>query len=484
MREGWRRRLGDRVVRRPRQREVAPVRLKVHHRRRIPIPPNTAVLLFLTFGFAALIVIGTILLLLPFASVPDGAAPFRVALFTSTSAACVTGLVVVTSATYWTGFGQSVIAAQMFLGGLGIMTTGTMLLLAVGRRLTLADRLTLREPMGATTLGYVSRLGWQIFLFAAIVQAAGFALLFPRFLFLFSPGQAAWQALFHSISAFNNAGFAILPDSASLDAFQHDTIVLSVIGILIVLGGLSFAVVAELSRRRRFNRWNLDTQLVVLGSLLLWVLGGVAFFAFETANTATLKELPLSGQIGNSFFQVVSGRTAGFSSVDFGATRSVTNFLYMALMFIGGASASTAGGIKVGTFMVLLVAAWAALRGRNHAEVFRRELPYTYIARAIAVVLLASVMVLLLILSLAVSESAKIEAGAFNFQSVLFEMVSAFGTNGLSTGITSQLTAPGQYLLALGMYLGRVGPLTLAMGLALRERRAIYRYAQERVRIG
>ncbi len=455
-----------------------------HHPRRFAIPPATNALLTLTGGFALLIALGTSLLLLPFASTSEGMAPFQAALFTATSAACVTGLVVVNSSTYWTGFGQAAIAGLMFLGGLGIMTSGALLLLAIGRRLTLADQLALREPMGAMTLGNVSRLGRQVFLFAVSIQAVGFLFLLVRFLSRFSLGDAAWQALFHSISAFNNAGFVILPDSASLTAFRQDYMVLAVMGVLIVLGAISFAVVADLSRMRRFNRWSLDTRLVVLGTLFLWLVGGAAMLLFELGNGATLGGLSVAEQVGNSVFQAVTARTAGFSSIDFREARAGTHFLFMALMFIGGASASTAGGIKVNTAMVLLVAVLASLRGRTRPEVFKRQLPYVQVARAAAVVALAGSVLFMGVVALAVTEDSHLTSGQFQFTDLLFETVSAVGTTGLSTGITSQLTDPGKYVITLLMYIGRLGPLTIALGLAMRERRAIYRYAEETVRIG
>ena len=460
------------------------MRFSSHHPRRFPIPPATSALLTLTGGFALLIALGTNLLLLPFASTSEGMTPFRVALFTATSATCVTGLVVVNSATYWTGFGQVVIAGLMFLGGLGIMTAGALLLMAIGRRLTLADQIALREPMGAMTLGNVSRLGRQVFIFAVAIQAVGFLFLLARFLSRFSVGEASWQALFHSVSAFNNAGFVILPDSASLADFRQDYMVLAVMGVLIVLGAISFAVVADLSRRRRFNRWSLDTRLVVLGTLFLWLVGGAAMLLFELGNGATLGGLSVAEQAGSSAFQAVTARTAGFSSIDFGEARAGTHFLFMGLMFVGGASASTAGGIKVNTAMVLLVAVLASLRGRTQPEVFKRQLPYVQVARAAAVVVLASSVLFMGVVALAVTEDSHLTSGQFQFTDLLFEAVSAIGTTGLSTGITSKLTAPGQYIITLVMYIGRLGPLTIALGLALQERRAIYRYAEESVRIG
>ncbi len=479
MSEVWRR-----LFRRSRQREVQPGGVSPPHCQRLSIHTSTGALIVLAGGFALLISIGTLLLLLPVASVQGGFTPFRVALFTATSAACVTGLVVENSATYWTGFGQAVTAGLMYLGGLGIMTAGAALLLVIGRRITLADRLIMRESLGATSIGSVTKVLRLVFLLATAIQLVGFLVLFFRFLGLFPAGGAAWQALYHSISAFNNAGFVILPDSASLAAYQRDHLMLATIGVLIVLGSLSFSVILELARRRRFSRWSLDTRLVVLGTLTLWLLGGLAMFLFEFRNPETLGALPLGDRLGNAVFQSVTSKTAGFSSIDFGATRSASNFLYMAMMFVGGASASTAGGIKINTAMVLVAAALASIRGRSRAEVFHRELSYSQVARAMAIVLVALGVVFALAVGLLLTEDQKLTEGAFQTTDVLFEVMSGFGTVGLSTGITAELSQPGQYLLALAMYVGRLGPLTIALGLALRERRAVYRFAQEGVRIG
>ena len=479
MREAWRR-----LARRSRQRKVQPGAVSSPHRHRLPIHTATGALIVLTGGFALLISIGTMLLLLPVASVESGFTPFRVALFTATSATCVTGLVVENSATYWTGFGQAVTAVLMYMGGLGIMTAGAALLLAIGRRITLADRLLMRESLGATSIGAITRVLRLVFVLATAIQLVGFLVLFFRFLALFPVGEAAWQALYHSISGFNNAGFVILPDSASLSAYQRDHLVLATIGILIVLGSLSFSVVIELARRRRFSRWSLDTRLVVLGTLALWLLGGIAMFIFEFGNRETLGALPLGDRLGNAVFQSVASRTAGFSSIDFGAARSASNFLYMVMMFIGGASASTAGGIKINTAMVLVVAALASIRGRSRAEAFHRELAYSQVARAMAVVLVALGVVFALAVGLLLTEGQKLTEGVFQTTDVLFEVLSGFGTVGLSTGITAELSQPGQCLLTLAMYVGRLGPLTIALGLTLRERRAVYRFAQEGVRIG
>jgi trk system potassium uptake protein len=481
---GNRRRIGDRVVRRPRQAEMAPRRIRTAKRRRALLSPAASALLSLSGGFAALIAIGTALLWLPISATGPGHADFVTALFTATSAVCVTGLVVVSSADYWTTVGQVVLLVLMFMGGLGIMTAGLVILTAIGRRVTLNQRLIVRDTMGGASLGGVMTLGRYVIIFATAVQAVGFLALFAKLSFEFPVGEAAWNALFHSVSAFNNAGFAIFKDSESLSRFETDPLMLSMIAVLIILGGLSFPVVAELARRKRPNRCSLDTKLVIIGTISLWVVGGLSMFLFEFGNPQTLGAVPLQDQITNATFQAVTARTAGFATIDFSATRPGNDFLFMFLMFVGGASGSTAGGIKVNTAMILLVAGMASINGRPRTEVFGRELPVAQVTRALALFLLAVLALFLVVVALAITEVHNVEAGRFGFLDLLFEATSAVGTTGLSRGITADLTEPGKVVLAIGMYLGRLGPLTIALGLALKERRAVYRFAEERVRLG
>ena len=481
---GGQRRLGDRVVRRPRARELGPLRIKAHHRRRLPIPASTAGLLMLSGTFAGLIALGTTLLMVPAATAGPDRAGFIEALFTATSAVCVTGLVVVSTSDYWSGFGQLVILLLMIVGGLGIMTAGLVIVMAIGRRITLNQRLIVRDTMGGASLGSMLTLGRYVVIFALSAQAVGFLALFAK-LGIDHPLQtAAWRSLFHSASAFNNAGFNIFPDSASLVAFDSDPAMLAITGALVVVGALSFPVVAELYRRQRPRRWTLDTRLVIVGTLGMWAIGAVALALFELTNDATLGGMSTVDKISNGVFQAVTSRTAGFSSINFDETRSGTDFLYAALMFVGGASGSVAGGIKVNTFMVLVFAGLASVAGRERTEVFKRELPVTQVTRALAVFLLAAAGLSVFIVALAFTEASSLNSGAFTFMDVLFEAVSAFGTTGLSRGITPDLSDPGRIVVVLVMYVGRLGPLTIALGMALRERRAVYRFAQERVRIG
>ena len=463
---------------------MAPRRIHTVKRRHAFLSPAASALLSLSGGFAALIAIGTALLWLPISATGPGHADLITALFTATSAVCVTGLVVVNSSDYWTTTGQMVLIVLMFMGGLGIMTAGLVVLTAIGRRVTLNQRLIVRDTMGSASLGGVMTLGRYVIIFALAVQVTGFLVLFANLSSKFPLGEAAWNALFHSVSAFNNAGFSIFKDSESLSRFQTDPLMLTMIAILIILGGLSFPVVAELARRKRPNRWSLDTRLVIIGTISLWVVGALSMFLFEFGNPLTLGAMPLQDQITNATFQAVTAKTAGFATIDFSSTRPGNDFLFMFLMFVGGASGSTAGGIKINTIMILLVASMASINGRSRTEVFGRELPVTQVTRALALFLLAILALSLLVVTLAVTETHNLEAGHFKFLDLLFEATSAIGTTGLSRGITADLTEPGKIVLAIGMYLGRLGPLTIALGLALRERRAVYQFAEERVRLG
>lgn len=452
--------------------------------RRPLLSPSTSALLSLAGGFALLITVGTVLLALPIARGGGGSADLITALFTATSAVCVTGLVVVNSAEYWSSFGQIVLLFLMVFGGLGIMTAGLVMLAAIGRRITLNQRLIVRDTMGTASLGNVITMGRYVIVFALVTQSIGFVILFARLIFDYSLGEALWQSLFHSVSAFNNAGFVIFEDSDSLSSFQNDPILLATIGLLIVVGALSFPVVLDLYRRRRMSRWSLDTRLVIWGTVGMWLLSALVFIVFELTNDRTLGEMSVAAQVGNGVFQAITSRTAGFSTIDFSQTREGTGFLFTFLMFVGGASGSVAGGIKINTVMVLIYAAVASVQGRAHTEVARRELPAEQVGRALAIFMLAGIAMMTLTTALAFTERAKLDAGAFAFMDVVFEAVSAFGTVGLSRGITPDVSEPGKVVLTLAMYVGRLGPLTIALGLALHERRAPYRYAQERVRIG
>lgn len=477
MEQGWRHRVGDRVIRQARRQELEPVLIEETAPRRRNRRFESPVILI--YGFGSLIAIGTLMLWLPYFNTTGRFTPFLTALFTATSASTVTGLVVVDTATHWNRAGQGVLMVLMEVGGLGFMSTATFLLVIITQRVTVANQLIMREFLGISRRSGLVRLSIQVVIVSLIFQLAGFLIFLWRFLPLpeFEPGEAVWQALFLTISGFNNAGFNIIPESASVALFRNEMWVLGPLTALIIVGGISYSVLAEFVRFRRFSRFSLDSRLVVILSLALWFLGAMVFFVSEFGNEATLKGLPLGTQILDSFFHSVSGRTAGFTTIDFAQTEQHTNFFFTGLMFVGGASGSTAGGIKVNTMAVILVAVLASIRGRAHVEVGGREIPTAQIQRALAIAFLGIAFVFIVAFFLVVTEG-------FPFDDILFETVSAFGTVGLSSGITADLSVWGKSLLAGTMFVGRLGPLTMALALGQAPQRAIYRYSQERVRIG
>ena len=476
--EPWRPKPADEVVRRPRQEQMAPVRFTVRPRRvRSPALASPFMLLYV---FAGLIALGTLLLLLPLSNSGDGFTPFVDALFTATSAATVTGLVTQDTATYWTVTGQVFILFLIFVGGLGMMTVATFLLLLFGQRVTLAHQIVVRDSLQIDQLGGLAKITVRMVMVAVGIQLAGFGALLLRFLYLYPPGEAVWQAAFHSVSAFNNAGFVILPSGESLSTFQLDAPVLGIMGALIFLGAIGYWVMTDSVKLRRFRLFPLTTKLVLMLTLVLTFLGAAVFFFSEYENQETLGPLSIMDKASVSVFESISGRTAGFSTVDYAETEQHTNFFFTSMMFTGGASGSVAGGIKVNTLAIVLVAVLSAIRGRPHATAFGRVIPQSQVHLAMTLGAVATAFVFVVALLLTFVEVHK----DFSFIDLLFEAVSAAGTVGLSTGLTGELSRWGQLILSVSMFLGRVGPLTLILMVVQRGESDLYRYAQERVAIG
>ena len=467
-----RRRPWERVIRVPIAR---PERVTVG-RYQPPRPPARAPAL-LALGFLATIAVGTLLLSLPVANREGTVTPFVTALFTATSAVCVTGLVVVDTKTFWSPFGQAVILLLIQVGGLGFMTSSTLLLLLIGRRVSLRERILLREAYGATPLGGILRLTRQVAFATLLFESLGALILFLRFGMEFSPDWALWMAVFHSVSAFNNAGFDIIGDFRSLIGYSQDPVVALTIAVLIILGGISFTVMVDVARERSFRSLLLDTKVVLVTTAALLAAGTVALLLTEYGNPATLGPMDPLAKLVNAFFMAVTPRTAGFTTLDVPQMTQGALLLTVALMYIGGASGSTAGGIKVNTFGVLTAAVVSSMRGRNTATVFGRELPQDHVYRALTVALLALGLVFGVTVVLALIEP-------FGLPQLLFEATSAFGTVGLTTGITPDLSVEGKLLIAATMYVGRLGPLTVALALAQREKAIRYRYPEGRLKIG
>lgn len=443
-------------------------------RRQFTHPSRTLALLFLL-----LIALGTVLLRLPLARA--GAAPaadWLTALFTAVSAVCVTGLVVVDTGSYWSGFGQAVIMGLFQLGGFGLMTAAALLGLMVNRSLRLRSRMLTQAETHTVSLGDVGSVA-RVVLFVTLGCEAALTLMLALRLHLahgLGWEQALWSGLFHAVSAFNNAGFGLHGDS--LMGYAGDAWILLPVALGIVIGGIGFPVLQDLSGRWRDPRhWSLHSKLTLAGSAALLLLGALALLLFEWSNPRTLGPMALGDKLLSASFASVSARTAGFNSVDIGALTSESLALHYLLMFIGGGSAGTAGGVKVSTAAILLLLVIAEVRGRPDCEAFGRRVGHAAQRQAITVLVLGSALVVLgTLLILRVSHLPT--------DQVIFEVISAFGTVGLSTGITAQLPPAAQLMLVLLMYAGRVGTITLATSLALGERRMAWRYPEEHPIVG
>lgn len=429
-------------------------------------------------GFMAAIAVGTLLLMLPVSRQGEGGAPLLVAFFTSTSAVCVTGHTVVDTPSYWSGFGEAVILGMFQIGGFGIMAAGALLILIAGRRIGLRGRLLAQSESRALAPADVRRVLAWLAVFTLTVEAATAAVLTLRLRVGYdrSWGEAVWGGVFHAASAFNGAGFALQSDS--LAAYASDAAMIVPIGLAVMVGGIGFPVILDLRRSLRApSRWALHTKLTLLGSTVLLWGGTLLLGVFEWGNPGTLGSLDTTGRVLGAWFQSVSTRSAGLTTIDVGAMRDESWFLSDALMFIGGGSGSTAGGIKVGTAVVLVLIVVSEVRGGRPAQAFGRTIPVASLRQALSVAFVAVNVV-------TIGTLALMAMTPFGLGQCLFEVVSSFGIVGLSTGITAEVGAAGQVLLAVLMFLGRVGPLTLVTALAARERVRLYSYPEERPQVG
>ena len=413
-------------------------------------------------GFLALIVIGTLLLMMPFATVTGTWNSFIVALFTSTSAVCVTGLAVVDTGTYFSFWGQLTIVLLAQVGGLGYMTMTTFLLLLLGRKFDLRQKFAIQESFDRPFLqGSSSNLMRSIIATTMIFEISGIFLLLLVFVPEHGWSKGLWYSIFHSISAWNNAGFSLFSDS--LVGYHSSWAVNLIIPGLIIFGGIGYQVIIEMylllihkfqHKPGRFC-FSLNFKVVVGTTILLLILGTIAFFLTELNNIATLEPFSFKDKLSAAWFQSVTTRTAGFNSIDVGNMTTAGLFITMGFMFIGASPSGTGGGIKTTTFRILYNATKSVLRGKDEVVVYQREVPSTLILKAVAVVFgtAASIVSMTILISSFEPE--------LDFLRILFEVISAFATVGLSTGITSSLTVASKIILVLSMYIGRVSILIL-----------------------
>jgi potassium uptake TrkH family protein len=439
-------------------------------------PARLAVTVF--FGVCMLF---TALLMAPWATASGEPPRFVDALFTAVSAVCVTGLTVVDTATYWSIWGQVVILLGIKVGGFGIMTLASILGLAVSRRIGLTQRILTASETKTDKLGEVGSLVRVVIITSTSLELFVALLLFPRFLVLHETvGEAAWHAVFYGISAFNNAGFVPTPEG--LMPYTGDWLLCLPIILGVFVGALGFPVilnVLSVTRRRGLHVrfWSLHTKLTIVTSAALVVVGWVLVAVLEWGNPRTFGPLSLGDKVLASLFAAVMPRSGGFSTVDVAGMRESTWLISDALMFVGGGSASTGGGIKVTTLAVMLLAILAEARGDRDIEAFGRRIPRDTLRLSIAVVFVGATAVL-------VASLALLEITGETLDVVLFECISAFATVGLSTGLTAELPDAGKYVLCALMFVGRTGTVTFAAALALRDRRRIVRFPEERPIIG
>jgi trk system potassium uptake protein TrkH len=438
-----------------------------------PTPPQ-----ILTAGFAIIIAIGALLLALPISSATHESTPFIDALFTSTSAVCVTGLAVVDTLVHWSLFGQIVIMLLVQVGGLGFMTMATLFAFVFRKRISLRDRLILQEAMNQLSMEGIVRLIRKVVVYSVLIELAGALIFFARWSFQMPIEKAAYFSIFHSIMLFNNAGFDLMGNYKSLLSYADDPVINLVTMLLIILGGLGFVVLSDLLEWKSNRRGlTLHSKVVLSMTGFLIIAGAIVIFIFEFTNARTLGSLDGTGKVWSAFLQSVTTRSGGVSTIEIADIRQASSFFMIILMFIGAAPGSTGGGIKVTTFAVLIGAMIAMIRGKQDIVLFRYRLGQDRILKAVTITLFSLMLVIFVTMVLATTEDQL-------FLKILFETVSAFATVGLTMGLTPELTWIGKIMIILTMYAGRLGPLTLTYGLGVKNEKELYRHPEGKITIG
>ncbi len=443
---------------------------------RIKLDPTQVLVL----GFLALILIGSLLLELPVASSDGQAAPYLDSLFTATSAVCVTGLVVRDTATEWSTFGHIVIISLIQIGGLGFMTMATVILMVMGRKIRLRDRLIIQEALNEFSLKGLVALIKKIVILTMTIEFFGAAILSTKFIpeFGFSKGLA--YSFFHSISAFCNAGFDLMGSSfgpfSSFTAYTSDIVVnLTLIG-LIVIGGLGFTVLLDISREKRFHKLSLHSKVVLFITGALLVIGFLFFLLVEYNNPETLGPLDFGSKLLASTFQSVTTRTAGFNTISQDSLTTPSKLMTIILMFIGASPAGTGGGIKTTTFAVIVLMIVTVIRGKNEITLYGRKVNRATAYKALAISMIAFAIVIIFTMVLSIAEQGN-ECGLAAFDNILFEATSAFATVGLSSGITPYTSPVSRVFMIITMFIGRVGPLTMTLAFTNRARNTNVKYS-------
>lgn len=430
--------------------------------------------LVLSLGFAILITFGGVLLSLPFFTKSGEATDLIDSMFVAASASCVTGLTPVNTFEHWNTYGHVLLIILIQIGGLGVMSLASIIPLILGKKIGMKSRQILKEQLNVESLEGMIVLFKYVLVFTFGIEILGAILLSFRFIPLYGAGTGIWYSIFHSISAFCNAGFDILGDS--IYPFRDDILVNLTLSSLVIVGGLGFVVTSELFRRRSFEKISTHSKLVLLISGALLVLGTVMFLFLENGD-GVLQYESVKGSILESFFQSVVARTAGFYSVDLSKIKDSTALMLMGLMFVGGSPGSTAGGIKTTTLGVLFISTHAVVRGESEPVVFGRHIGMDVVRKALAIFLVSITIVLSVSFILTITESARLV-------DILYETVSALATVGASKGITADLSDVGKILITFCMYLGRLGPMTMAFAFGMKDKKSLIRYPESFISIG
>ncbi len=436
----------------------------------------------IAIGFAVIIFFGGFILTLPISSANGERTPFIDGVFTATSAVCVTGLVTVDTGTHWSYFGKTVIIMLIQIGGLGFMSFAALISLLIGKRITLKERLIMQESLNLSSLQGIVKLVRYILAFTFSIEILGALILSTQFIPEFGIAKGIYYSLFHAISAFCNAGFDLMGNFNSLVNYSDNAVIIVTIAMLIIIGGLGFYVWDEIYNYRKNKKLSLHAKIVISMTLILIVVGSILFYIFEFSNSETMGPMSLKGKILSSFFTSVSPRTAGFNSINLGSMTMASVLLMIILMFIGGSPGSTAGGIKTSTLGVLLMTVVSVIRGREDTELFKKRINKELVYKAFAVVVVALSLVFLVTIVLSITE----RASGSPFEYYLFEAASAFGTVGSTLGLTTKLTTIGKIIVALTMYSGRIGPLTLVLAIAIRKRKKgnAIKYPEDKILVG
>lgn len=409
----------------------------------------------LALGFGIVIILGTLILKLPWSTTES--ISWINALFTATSATTVTGLVVVDTGTDFTVFGQIIIMILIKIGGLGLMTFAIMTVLVLGKRIGIKERVLIQEALNQHSIGGVVRLVKILFIFSIVMEFIATVLLSFRWVPEYGWGFGIYTSIFHSISAFNNAGFSLWGDS--LSGYVGDPIINIIITLLFIIGGIGYTVLYDVMTTRKFRMLALHTKIMLVGTLVVNVVAMFVIFILEYSNPLTFGALSTGEQVWASYFQAVTPRTAGFNTIEIGDMNPGTIVFTLLLMFIGAGSASTGSGVKLTTFLIIILAVITYLRGKQEPVIFRRRINDEIINRALAIVVISLTVIFISILALSVTETSP-------FIMIVFEAFSAFGTVGLSMGLTGELSFVGKQVIIILMFIGRIGPLTFAFALA------------------